>query len=193
MLTTSRRYFQSHLVSLPQELIDAIIDLITDPVDILNLGLTCSFLFRLLAPRLRDIIVADEAPWAGDRIILIGQSAIGVPPTLDADLEELTSRAMAVTEQYANSTPHNNSVKFEYARRNPLFTVKAMRVTDGNESDEEHRPYTNPHIRSAAWMHVRHLKRNRLEDVDCALLDRLFRSSSNGTARNPILRCMEMK
>ncbi|KAK4539212.1 hypothetical protein LTR36_000895 [Oleoguttula mirabilis] len=88
------KHVSSRLVALPQELIDAITALIESDTDVICLGLTNSDFFRLLAPELKKAVVRDEAPWAGDRLIFVGDYAHGVPDGLLADheLTDITSQ-----------------------------------------------------------------------------------------------------
>lgn len=56
---------------MPQELIDIVVNEITDATDIVCLALTCGYFFRLLAQQVQTILKADSAPWAGDRLMFI--------------------------------------------------------------------------------------------------------------------------
>ncbi|KAI2603651.1 hypothetical protein GGR54DRAFT_653163 [Hypoxylon sp. NC1633] len=78
----------SRLVSLPQELFDAITEELSDPSDIANLALTCSYFWRVLQPQTTEAICKLSAPWAGDRIAIVGLLAVGVPQGCE-DYEEI--------------------------------------------------------------------------------------------------------
>ncbi|KAI0554223.1 hypothetical protein F4679DRAFT_597339 [Xylaria curta] len=71
----------SPLVALPQELVDAITDEVSDFCPLLSLAVACSYFWRTLLPRVREAIIAYEGPWAGDRLVCIDGDAFGLPPT----------------------------------------------------------------------------------------------------------------
>ena len=60
---------------MPQGLIDVIIDQLTDATDLLCLAFSCGYFLRLLANRVQNILKTADTPWAGDRLILIGDYA----------------------------------------------------------------------------------------------------------------------
>lgn len=45
---------------------------------VLYLSLTCAYFFRLLGPAVQSILAEDTAPWAGDRLIFVGDYADGL-------------------------------------------------------------------------------------------------------------------
>ncbi|KAI4861427.1 hypothetical protein F4820DRAFT_451980 [Hypoxylon rubiginosum] len=71
--------FYCRLVKLPQQVFDAIVAEISDPISILSLALTCSYFWRVLLPQVRAAICTIQAPWAGDRLVFVGDYASGVP------------------------------------------------------------------------------------------------------------------
>lgn len=76
---------------MPQEIIDKIVgylDVGKDDLTILNLGFTCIFFFRLVGPKMQKVLQIDAGPWRGDRIILAGPWARGVPNTAGTPEEE---------------------------------------------------------------------------------------------------------
>ncbi|KAI2777455.1 hypothetical protein F4815DRAFT_295207 [Daldinia loculata] len=80
-LARTREYnVASRLVTLPQEIFDAIVTELPHIEDILSLALTCSYLWRVLLPNVKHSIEVIEAPWAGDRLIFVGDYARGFPP-----------------------------------------------------------------------------------------------------------------
>lgn len=62
------------LISLPETLINALSKLLDDESQI-SLALTHGYFFRLLAPTVREIIIKREAPWAYDRLAVVGDYA----------------------------------------------------------------------------------------------------------------------
>ncbi|KAI1375098.1 hypothetical protein F4677DRAFT_423171 [Hypoxylon crocopeplum] len=82
-LTKDVTSVSSRLVTLPQELFDAITaELSSDPVDIANLSVTCSYFWRVLLPRVKEVACAMQAPWAGDRLVFVEDWAAGIPKKL---------------------------------------------------------------------------------------------------------------
>ncbi|KAI1735528.1 hypothetical protein F4680DRAFT_452799 [Xylaria scruposa] len=71
----------SPLVALPQELVNAITDEVSDLCPLLSLAVTCSYFWRTLLPRVREAIIAYEAPWAGDRLVFVSERSFGLPPS----------------------------------------------------------------------------------------------------------------
>ncbi|KAI1752259.1 hypothetical protein F4782DRAFT_530515 [Xylaria castorea] len=71
----------SPFVALPQELVDAITAEVSDIFTLLSLAVSCSYFWRTLLPRAREAIIAYKAPWAGDRLVVVGDYAVGLPST----------------------------------------------------------------------------------------------------------------
>ncbi|KAG6358619.1 hypothetical protein INS49_012137 [Diaporthe citri] len=71
---------RSSLLRLPQEVIDMIVcNLSRDSSEsVIYLSLTCAYFFRLLGPAVQSILARDTAPWAGDRLIFVGEFADGL-------------------------------------------------------------------------------------------------------------------
>ncbi|KAK7709358.1 hypothetical protein SLS64_006271 [Diaporthe eres] len=71
---------KSSLLKLPQEVIDMVVcNLSGDSSEnIIYLSLTCVYFFRLLGPLVQSILAEDTAPWAGDRLVLVGDYADGL-------------------------------------------------------------------------------------------------------------------
>ncbi|KAG8168453.1 hypothetical protein KVR01_001202 [Diaporthe batatas] len=70
----------STLLTLPREVIDMIVhELCSDsPESLICLSLTCAWFFRLLGLEFQKILAADSAPWAGHRLIFVGDYADGL-------------------------------------------------------------------------------------------------------------------
>ncbi|KAK8082414.1 hypothetical protein PG996_001195 [Apiospora saccharicola] len=45
--------------------------------DVICLAMTCSYFFRLLAPKIQDIMIRAAAPWSNHRLIMVGDYADG--------------------------------------------------------------------------------------------------------------------
>lgn len=48
------------------------------PESVIYLSLTCVYFLRLLGPKFQKILAEDTAPWAGDRLIFVGDYADGL-------------------------------------------------------------------------------------------------------------------
>ncbi|KAK6434587.1 hypothetical protein LTR95_009230 [Oleoguttula sp. CCFEE 5521] len=99
-------------VKLPQELIDAIVQQISFNEDIICFALTSTYYWRLFQPLVRLAIIKSSTPWAGDRIVHIGEYAASVPPRCPD----------FVSIQSFNTVPHLRDDK-EAALRNPLYAL----------------------------------------------------------------------
>ncbi|KAI1391560.1 uncharacterized protein F4822DRAFT_442506 [Hypoxylon trugodes] len=109
LIRTRKHNITSQLVRLPQEVLDAITAELRDPISLLSLAITCSYLWRVLLPRVRKAITTIKAPWAGDRLVFVGSSAEGVPKGCE-DYEEARLGEF-----------HENSDLPEYPDNNPLY------------------------------------------------------------------------
>jgi hypothetical protein len=69
---------ENNLTRLSQELIDAIIQSLDDQSKV-SLALTAGYFFRLLAPAVCKIVITGEAPWANDRLAVVGDYAASFP------------------------------------------------------------------------------------------------------------------
>ncbi|KAK7430720.1 hypothetical protein QQZ08_002764 [Neonectria magnoliae] len=88
--TAKVKSVSSPLIALPQEIIDLVVSVLVSSgsdVDVVCLSLTCSYFFRLLASTNQTIVARNDAPWAGDRLILVGDFAEGIPPGIATDDE----------------------------------------------------------------------------------------------------------
>ncbi|KPM41406.1 hypothetical protein AK830_g5137 [Neonectria ditissima] len=79
----------SPLVSLPQEIVDLVVSALacSGGEHVICLSLTCSYFFRLLSSSNQTLLIRDVAPWAGDRLILVGDFAEGIPAGIASDDE----------------------------------------------------------------------------------------------------------
>ncbi|KAI1662791.1 hypothetical protein F4813DRAFT_10876 [Daldinia decipiens] len=112
-LARTREYnVASRLVTLPQEIFDAIVDELPYAEDMLRLALTCSYLWRVLLPDVIQSIRAFEAPWAGDRLIFVGDHAQGFPPNCK-DYENGNMPEIEIDPE--------NEITPEMVHKNPLY------------------------------------------------------------------------
>ena len=73
-------------MALPQELLDYIVQYLSGE-DIACLALTCKYFFYNLGLLLQRLLLQDNAPWAGDRLICLGGSGHGAPDGALTDAE----------------------------------------------------------------------------------------------------------
>ncbi|VUC28808.1 unnamed protein product [Clonostachys rosea] len=104
--TCKLKSLESPLISLPQEVIEQIVSLLVEDEepggeDLICLALTCSYFFRLLGPQVQTILADDEAPWAGDRLIFVGDYANGIPEGVVTEAERHQLVKMA-RQEYEN-------------------------------------------------------------------------------------------
>ena len=177
----------SPLLTIPQELIDVITTLITNDIDILALALTNTYFFRLLAPSVKEAVIRDEAPWAGDRLIFVGDYASGVPDGVltDSELAVLTGVESEEDDQDSGA---------RFSERIPFYDMDAMdvndRTTDGDIDQD--RALHNPWRRRGD--RIRRLRNRRLSGEGMALLDRLLQlTSAEPTTMQAVLRCISTK
>ncbi|KAK7217806.1 hypothetical protein V2G26_005809 [Clonostachys chloroleuca] len=112
---------QSPLIALPQEVIEQIVSLLVEDEgdgggggELICLSLTCSYFFRLLGSRLQKLLAEDEAPWAGDRLILVGDYANGIPEGVVTETER--------TQLLADGrNPLYYSIEQEFAEKDAVF------------------------------------------------------------------------
>lgn len=101
------------LLGLPQEVIDIIVRNLKDsPESIIYLSLTCFYFFRLLGSEFQRILAEDSAPWAGNRLICVGDYADGLDVGGICTSDELRQF------KEDKETYHNN----------PLFCIPENRV-----------------------------------------------------------------
>lgn len=78
----------SRLANLPQELLNEIFCYLDDDADLICLALTCRHFLSVLGNQVRTALQTDAAPWAGGRIILLGDYAYDLPDGLLSESEE---------------------------------------------------------------------------------------------------------
>ncbi|KAJ3542256.1 hypothetical protein NM208_g4199 [Fusarium decemcellulare] len=85
IMFSKQKSLNSPLIRLPQEIVDLIIPHLHNDQyneDLVCLALTCSYFFRLVAHDIQKTIRKDTGPWAGDRIIFVGDYATGYPDNI---------------------------------------------------------------------------------------------------------------
>ena len=127
---------------MPQELVDTVLDEMTDTESTMCLALTCSYFFRMLAARVQLALKAEAAPWAGDRLMLIGDRARSEPANLltPQDIESVNSKLRAhlqpgwrlfVLAQLFRRAGPNSTPSRMRSNRSCLFGLSYL---DGSES-----------------------------------------------------------
>lgn len=91
MITDTSLRPDNCLTSLPFELLDHIISFLL-PADLICLGVTCHALLAHLYNDITRLLKEDTAPWAGHRIITLGDHAYTMPPNLLTYEEETELR-----------------------------------------------------------------------------------------------------
>ena len=79
----------SRLANLPQELFNRILHYLDDGVGLICLALACRYFLSIMEKQITNILVSDAAPWAGERIILLGDYAADLPEGLLNESEQL--------------------------------------------------------------------------------------------------------
>ncbi|CAH0048058.1 unnamed protein product [Clonostachys solani] len=120
--SSKQKSLESPVIALPQEVIEHIVSLLVEDEraggpDLICLSLTCSYFFRLLGSRVQTLLAEDEAPWAGDRLIFVGDYANGIPEGVlnEAERRQLLGKAH---EEVENDAPGPRVVTDE---PNPLY------------------------------------------------------------------------
>ncbi|KAK3657525.1 hypothetical protein LTR56_002299 [Elasticomyces elasticus] len=175
------------LIAIPQEIIDEILTYITSGVDLINLGLSCSYFFRLLGPVLIQAIVESEAPWAGRRLVTVGDYAEGIPSCVEPDtIRYIVSQGM--DDEYWDDEGEAD----EAMARNPLYRMGAEEISDRLGMDDAlrccgraHRHHRSTQIRRLAYLHM--------NAGEVELLDRLTRHPAPTTSLQAVLRCLDLK
>ena len=168
----------SHFTSLPHELVDDIVAHVgdTDVADIVALALTNIYFFRLLVSTARDALIKDSAPWAGDRLILTGDYASGIPSGV------ITDREFAAWKTEVSNKLEMGVNEDRKCRHNPLYFLSGH--ADG--ADE-----------NMVGTLVRNLQRRRdvsLGEGDAVRLRRLLASTvSAAPPRGRVLRNLTTK
>lgn len=155
--------------------------IINDGVDVIALCLTNTYFFRLLAARLSRAVQQDEAPWAGHRLVLVGDYASGFPPGCMTEEEEMKIRADVLSAQGEHTGDRRRAARFEV---NPLYAIPEHAVCGGLEPayDWEDRAVGQP---------IRRARAHRLSGAEMALLDRLL--SPMFQTADPVLRNLTSK
>ncbi|TKA83103.1 hypothetical protein B0A55_00872 [Friedmanniomyces simplex] len=159
-----------------------------------SLALTCSYFFRLLAPAVAQSVVECEAPWAGNRLITVGDYANGVPCFLSPE------DVRAIAARGADESEWDLEEDAETIERNPLYAMKTEEVSDRLDTDEISVEYRGPWCEFAAYrrrwgipLRIRRLVHLRLSAAEVGLLDRLSLPPDFGTHHGAVLRCLELK
>uniref|UniRef100_A0A0B7JJH9 Uncharacterized protein n=1 Tax=Bionectria ochroleuca TaxID=29856 RepID=A0A0B7JJH9_BIOOC len=110
---------QSPLIALPQEVVEQIVSLLVEDEgagggELICLSLTCSYFFRLLGFRVQKLLAENEAPWAGDRLIFIGDYANGIPKGVVTETERTQLLA-------GGRNPLYYSIEQEFAEKDAVF------------------------------------------------------------------------
>lgn len=77
ILAAKGRHDGSSLIRLPQEVIDRVVWFVASDrtnIDLVCLALTCSYFVRLLGPVVQATLRRDRGPWAGDRLVFVGDN-----------------------------------------------------------------------------------------------------------------------
>ncbi|KAL2689446.1 hypothetical protein Neosp_003500 [[Neocosmospora] mangrovei] len=115
-IPAKKRNHDSPLVNLPQNIIDSIVALLYEcrnDADLICLSVTCSYFFRLISHLIQAAISEDIGQWAGDRLILIGERAVGYPPEIATVLERF---------------------QWDSDGTNPLYEMGEQAVAEGHHS-----------------------------------------------------------
>ncbi|KAI7334675.1 hypothetical protein KC354_g17948, partial [Hortaea werneckii] len=113
------------LLALPQEILDGITSYIQEGLDVICLALSHPYFFRLLADRVRGAVTADEAPWAGDRVIVVGDYATSVPSSVTA---AETHHFVSTHEDDDPDFPPSADQR-AFRARNPLYSMDKRTVS----------------------------------------------------------------
>ncbi|KAI8722409.1 hypothetical protein NCS52_00384600 [Fusarium sp. LHS14.1] len=115
-IPAKKRNHDSPLVNLPQNAIDMIVAILYEcrhDADLICLSVTCSYFFRLISHMIQAAISEDIGQWAGDRLILIGERAVGYPPEIATVLERF---------------------QWDSDGTNPLYEMGEQAVAEGHHS-----------------------------------------------------------
>ncbi|KAK2599877.1 hypothetical protein N8I77_011597 [Diaporthe amygdali] len=173
----------SSLLGLPQEVIDMIVSNLSSgsPESAIHLSLTCVYFFRLLGPVIQSILAEDTAPWAGDRLIFVGDYADGL------NIEGFcTSEEIHQFEE--NEEEYNNNPLYYLAKDRVMCTMDEC-VKDEIDPDDD--------LRQAGTLEQR--VRERLKRDDLQLFHRLAaiakrtHLSANHYKNPPVLRILTAK
>ncbi|GAB1734866.1 hypothetical protein NU195Hw_g7516t1, partial [Hortaea werneckii] len=115
------------LLALPQEILDRVTSHVQEGLDVICLALSHSYFFRLLAERVREAVIADEAPWAGARIVLVGDYATSVPSSVT---EVETHDFVTVHDHEDDPDIPPSADERAFRARNPLYSMQKGSVSD---------------------------------------------------------------
>ncbi|KAI7001450.1 hypothetical protein KC355_g10064 [Hortaea werneckii] len=192
------------LLALPQEILDGIVSYIQEGLDVIWLALSHSYFFRLLADRVREAVIADEAPWAGDRIIVVGDYATSVPSSVTA---AETHHFVSTHEDDDPDLPPSADQR-AFRARNPLYSMDKRNVSDAvvpvdwakelQRIEAMDTPRGWKRMRSEeVGVAIRRARVERLNEGEMELLDRLLApfpspspSSSPASASSPCVSSM---
>ncbi|KAL1857526.1 hypothetical protein Daus18300_010284 [Diaporthe australafricana] len=149
----------SPLLGLPQEVIDMIVCNLTadEPESVIYLSLTCVYFLRQLGPIFQKVLAEDTAPWAGDRLIFVGDYADGLDLGGICTIDELRQFDENV-EEYGD---------------NPLYCMPEEQVmcTVDERARTKRRYLDGYDVRQAGYLEQR--VRNKLTRDDLQLFHRL--------------------
>ncbi len=121
---------RSRFVNMPQELVNKIVAYLGEGVETACLALTCGYFFRLLAPAVRSALIKDAAPWAGDRLIFVGDYAEDYPSDVVTD-DEMDDWKRWVIDTFHGREGYDgdasNNCEFDPYEDNPLYFLGQMR------------------------------------------------------------------
>ncbi|KAK3719242.1 hypothetical protein LTR37_004461 [Vermiconidia calcicola] len=138
------RSSRSRLIALPQELIIIIVSYLintTPAEDTLCLALSCAYFFRLLAPSMRSALATDTAPWAGDRLVLVGDYAEDVPSRIHPDEVEGWRR-----ELEAECTMADHDSEEQFGRQSPLYNLDWRGIVSDEDAGIEEEGSPDPRL-----------------------------------------------
>ncbi|KAK3066532.1 hypothetical protein LTR53_017078 [Teratosphaeriaceae sp. CCFEE 6253] len=197
----------SALIRLPQEIIDNIVEHIIAGPDLICLALTCSYYLRLQAQRVSPAIVADEAPWAGKRLVAVGDSAEFVPSSV-SDEEARTIFAGYVAthsdpdeiHEYSDDEDDDNA-SLTATRNNLLYHMNTCKGSDRLCSHPEALEATSGFPRelveaqwNISWRNsIKRQRQHRLTADEMALPDRMFLHPGPDGAGPLVARCLDLK
>ncbi|KAK3641957.1 hypothetical protein LTR56_011059 [Elasticomyces elasticus] len=192
----------SRLISLPQELVDSIVNWVPVGPPLICLALSCSYFLRLTAPMVSQAIVNIEAPWAGHRLITVGDSATEMPPCLDEEVTRIAiARGMAVNHRDAVDAVGRDY--YEEFVKNLLYNMKVGKAQFWrDESMLQYQcrrlPRTGKRKRSGfgrepSTQLTRPGLLHRLNPDEIELLDRFVFFPASDAQSPGVLRCLDLK
>lgn len=158
------------------------------PESVIYLSLTCVYFFRLLGPAFQRVLAEDTAPWAGDRLVFVGDYANGLDVGGICTNEELRRFEETHGEEY-----HNN----------PLYYISDDRVMCAkNEPYRKRRGVPLRYLREDDLRRAGALEQRARENLmldDLQLFDRLTAIAKRAQLGNddrkqaPVLRNLTAK